>query len=80
MLELLLECLIVLIPEWLARSSHSSNQAIRQSSNHISTFRKLFGVEDEVGAGVDGEETVVGFGFVGEYADSVLVVDKVVFD
>ena len=36
--------------------------------------------EDEVGAGVDGEETVVGFGFVGEYADSVLVVDKVVFD
>ena len=39
---------------------------------------KLLGVEDEVGAGVDGEEAVVGFGFGGEYADCVLVVDKVV--
>ena len=35
-LEWLLECLIVLIPEWLARSNHSNNQAIRQSSNHWS--------------------------------------------
>ena len=33
MLELLLECLIVLIPEWLAWPNHSINQAIRQSSN-----------------------------------------------
>ena len=39
---------------------------------------KILGVEDEVGAGVDGEEAVVGFGFGGEYADCVLVVDKVV--
>ena len=36
--------------------------------------------EDEVGSGVDGEEAVVGFGFGGEYADCVLVVDKVVCD
>ena len=27
------ECLNVLMLEWLARSNHSSNQAIRQSSN-----------------------------------------------
>ena len=32
-MKLLLECLIVLIPEWLARSNHSSNQTIRQSCN-----------------------------------------------
>ena len=43
-------------------------------------YQLLLGVEDEVGAGVDGEEAVVGFGFGGEYADCVLVVDKVVCD
>ena len=31
--EILLECLNVLIPEWLPRSNYSINQAIRQSSN-----------------------------------------------
>ena len=35
MLELIPECLIVLIPEWLARPNHSINQAIKQSSNQI---------------------------------------------
>ena len=33
-----------------------------------------------MGSGVDGEEAVVGFGFGSEYADGVLVVDKVVCD
>ena len=31
-----------------------------------------------MGSGVDGEVAVVGFGFGSEYADGVLVVDKVV--
>lgn len=43
-------------------------------------YQLLLGVEDEVGTGVDGEEAVVGFGFGGEYADCVFVVDKVVRD
>ena len=34
MLELLLECLVVLIPEWLARPNRSINQAIKQSNDH----------------------------------------------
>jgi hypothetical protein len=49
--ELLLECLIVLIPEWLTRSNHSSNKAIRQSSNHIECVN-VFDVFGEKGFNV----------------------------
>ena len=38
MLELLLECLIVLMLEWLAQSNYLNNKAIRQSSNQYNVL------------------------------------------
>lgn len=44
----------------------------------LQEYQSLFSVKDEVGDDVDGKETAGGFGFGGEYAYSVLVVDEVV--
>ena len=38
MCELLLECLIVLMLEWLAQSNYLNNKAIRQSSNQYNVL------------------------------------------
>ena len=49
-MKLLLECLIVLIPEWLARSNHSSNQTIRQSCNLLNFHFSIINLPGEEAA------------------------------